>query len=101
MMGMFYDANKFNAPLASWNTAKVTDMGYMFSGANKFNAPLASWNTAKVTSMMEMFWNAYDFNQNLCGWKFDNIGITSGMFTDSGCPLTSDPSTSEACFSCN
>ena len=47
-------ATAFNQPL-SFDTSKVTNMGYMFfEGATAFNQPL-SFDTSKVTKMGYMF----------------------------------------------
>ncbi|CAL6420764.1 unnamed protein product [Bathycoccus prasinos] len=44
-------ASAFNHDIGSWNTAHVTDMGYMFFRASAFNHDIGSWNTAQVISM--------------------------------------------------
>ena len=41
----------FDGDISKWNTAKVTDMGYMFISASAFNQDIGSWNTAQVTDM--------------------------------------------------
>ena len=51
---MAQGATAFNQPL-SFDTSKVTNMGYMFfEGATAFNQPL-SFDTSKVTKMGYMF----------------------------------------------
>ena len=43
---MFGYASAFNQNIDSWNTANVTDMGWMFRDAFAFNQNIGSWNTA-------------------------------------------------------
>ncbi|MFN8354756.1 MAG: BspA family leucine-rich repeat surface protein [Spirosomataceae bacterium] len=77
---MFYGATAFNQPLGSWNTAAVTNMSYMFSSAQAFNQPLGSWNTAAVTNMNAMFNSAQTFNQPLGNWNTAAVIDMSNMF---------------------
>jgi len=66
-------ATAFNQPL-SFDTSKVTNMGYMFfEGATAFNQPL-SFDTSKVTNMGYMFYSAAAFNQPL---SFDTSKVTN------------------------
>lgn len=62
---MFYDAEAFDQPLATWNVAAVTDMSYMFSMATSFDQPLNDWDVPTVTNMQHMFDIASAFNPNL------------------------------------
>ena len=55
MLKMFYNCEKFNKPLNSWNVSNVEDMESMFHGCKEFNQPLDSWNVSNVTNMLEMF----------------------------------------------
>jgi surface protein len=50
---MFMQAAAFNQNIASWNTAKVSTMGYMFYYATAFNQNIGGWNTvtASVSSI--------------------------------------------------
>ena len=42
--------------ISSWNTSKVTSMGYMLNGCRSLTSiDLSKWNTSKVTSMGYMF----------------------------------------------
>jgi|UPI00012DCD67 bacterial surface protein 26-residue repeat len=40
---MFYNCNKFNKPLNSWDVSSVTNMDYMFQNCHEFNQPLDKW----------------------------------------------------------
>ena len=51
----FGGQSTFNGDIGNWNTAQVTDMGYMFDTTSAFNQDIGSWNTEKVTSMFFMF----------------------------------------------
>ena len=77
---MFLGRHAFNKPIGSWNTGKVTNMGYMFYNANAFNQPIGSWNTSAVTDMSVMFYNAYAFNQPIGSWNTNAVTTMSGMF---------------------
>jgi surface protein len=59
---MFFAASIFNQPIASWNTAKVTDMNNMFREASAFNHDISSWTgTAATTAQADMFYDATAF----------------------------------------
>jgi hypothetical protein len=76
---MFYGATAFNKPL-NWNTANVTNMGYMFYEATSFNQPLTNFNTQNVTDMAYMFSRATAFNQPLTNFNTQNVISMRGMF---------------------
>ncbi|CAL6308799.1 unnamed protein product [Bathycoccus prasinos] len=76
----FYRKNTFNGDIGSWNTAQVTDMGYMFSDASAFNQDIGSWNTAQVTIMAGMFTFASAFNQDIGGWNIEKVTDMNNMF---------------------
>ena len=55
MQYMFSNAEAFNQPIGSWNTAGVRDMKYMFSNAVAFNQSIGSWSTSRFTDTQHMF----------------------------------------------
>ena len=59
----------FNANIARWDTAAVTNMNDVFCQATAFNQPLDSWDAAAVTGMNWMFAYAKAFNQHLPWWN--------------------------------
>lgn len=60
--------------LSTWDTSKVTNMGWMFYNLNQFNNDsITGWDTSKVTNMRGMFLDATNFNQNLRGWCVERI----------------------------
>jgi len=80
MRDMFGESPKFNQPLGSWNTAKVTDMHGMFQGAHNFDQDIHNWNTGKVTDMSQMFLRAFKFNQPIGSWNTANVTNMAYMF---------------------
>ena len=70
----------FDGDISKWNTAKVTDMGYMFISASAFNQDIGSWNTAKVTNMRDMFESASAFNQDIGSWNTAQVTDMDAMF---------------------
>ena len=60
--------------LSTWNTSKVTNMGWMFRGADTFNHPsISTFDTSNVRKMDGMFLDATIFNQNLRNWCVQKI----------------------------
>ena len=59
MRAMFQYAPAFNQDIGNWNTAHVTDMGYMFYSASAFNQDISSWTgSAATTAQTDMFTSA-------------------------------------------
>ena len=65
--------------IGSWNTAAVTDMGYMFY-SSAFNQNIGSWNTGAVTDMKGMFRNASVFNGDIGSWNTAAVTDMGWMF---------------------
>jgi surface protein len=76
----------FNQPIDSWNTAKVRNMAFMFNASNVFNQVIGSWNTSNVSDMNYMFSNSTKFNQPINynsatnAWNIANVKTMDGMF---------------------
>ena len=67
-----------------------------------FNQDISEWDVSKVASMDHMFGDASGFNQDLCDWgsKIANTNPNvTGMFTDSGCTQTGNPSFAQTVIS--
>merc|ERR1712151_1109787 len=60
MMGMFYDAVRFNGDLSSWDVSSVTNMDFMFKVATSFKRTLsgAAWVHSEA-SKKDMFAGSY------------------------------------------
>ena len=103
-MSNLFEISTFNGDISSWNTSSVTDMSYMFAAAVTVNGDISSWDTSSVTDMAYMFRFATSFSQNLCSWgsRLPSNASVRNMFSQSGCPNTSDPVLPGGpfCYSC-
>lgn len=81
--GMFANCSSFNQSVANFNTAAVTNMGYMFYGCSAFNQSVANFNTAAVKNMSCMFSGCSAFNQSVA--NFNTAAVTSMSYMFSGC----------------
>lgn len=79
---LFYNAEKFNYDISSWDVSNVANMSEVFRGASAFNQDISSWNTSNVTTMFEMFRNATAFNQNIGSWDVSKVTNMSGLFME-------------------
>jgi len=62
-MNAMFSSSRFNQPLNSWNTTRVTNMGGMFSGNTFFNQNIGAWDASNWnTGPAYMFSNASAFN---------------------------------------
>lgn len=93
MQAMFWNAPRFNKPLANWERvgstlANVTLFSSnniyvgMFGLATDFNQPIGNWNVSKVTRMNYMFRNATNFNQSIDAWDVSSVWDMEGMFNN-------------------
>jgi len=89
-LGMFQNA-RYNQPLSSWDTSKVTNMGNMFAQqmtVTGFNQDIGAWNTSSVTNMSLMFYNNYFFNNggssSINNWNTSNVIDMNSMFYQAG-----------------
>src|SRR5690606_11904656 len=82
MSSMFESCSSLNSPnnIGTWNTANVTNMGFMFYAASSFNQDISAWNTASVTNMNTMFSEASAFNQDIGSWNTEDVTDISDMF---------------------
>jgi len=83
--------------ISCWDTRDVTDMSAAFAFQDEFSDEVGCWNVEGVTDMSNMFLGATSFNEDLNIWG-DKVPredvITTDMFKDSGCEVTSpDPDT--------
>ena len=46
----FNDAHAFNSPVASWNTAKVSNFNWVFKNAYAFNQPIGGQSTLRTAA---------------------------------------------------
>ncbi|WP_281499725.1 BspA family leucine-rich repeat surface protein [Allomuricauda sp. SCSIO 64092] len=84
MFGLCTSLTGTTTSFSTWNTASVTNMGFMFVAASTFNGDIGSWNTAKVTNMKKMFMNASSFDQDLGDWDLGSLTDGTYMFNGSG-----------------
>ena len=62
---MFDPLLRSTKTLGDWNTAQVTDMGYMFYYASAFNHDISSWTgSAATTAQTDMFFRRLRFKRN-------------------------------------
>mgnify|MGYP006115142363 CR=1 FL=1 len=80
MSTMFNNVPYFNQDIGSWNTEKVTNMGWMFQQATFFNQDIGSWNTSQVTSMSYMFSQATSFNHYVGDWDTSKLPDSSSYY---------------------
>lgn len=84
----FFNNNRFNQNIGSWNTSRVTNMDNMFAmpaglsgvfdngGSNSIN----NWDTGNVITMASMFQNQPSFNRNIGNWNVSKVANFSFMF---------------------
>ena len=86
MSGMFFRNTAFNQDLGSWNVSNVTNTSYMFYGCTAFNnsgsSSIGTWNTSNVTSFNGMF-EGSPFNQNIGSWDVSKATDLGSMFNGS------------------
>ena len=80
----FYQANRFNQNIGSWNTSNATNMANLFSGpatniTHSFNNggsdSIKNWDTSKVTTFSQTFIYNPNFNQPIGSWNVSNASI--------------------------
>ena len=95
MSGMFFRNTAFNQDLGAWNTSNVTNTSYMFYGCTAFNnsgsSTIGNWNTSNVTSFNSMF-EATPFNQNIGSWDVSKATDLGSMFNGSSFNNGGNPS---------
>jgi len=85
---LFYNNNKFNQNIGSWNTGRVTNMDNMFAMPAALNGvfdnggsdSINNWNTKEVITMTSMFYNQSSFNRNVGNWNVSKVANFSFMF---------------------
>jgi surface protein len=73
--------NTSYAPVIEWDVSNVVDMNCMFFGAELFNLPLATWNVSRVTVMDNMF-ESSAINQDLSAWPVVSIQGAQNIFAN-------------------
>lgn len=85
----FYQANRFNQNIGSWNTSNARNMANLFSGpsstfTHSFNNggsdSIKNWDTSKVTSFSQTFLFNPNFNQPIGSWNVSSASIFNFMF---------------------
>eukprot|EP00808_Paulinella_micropora_P016443 g70483.t1 len=85
-LDIFYNASRFNQPLAGWDTRNsafnqplgdwnvgmCTDFAWMFQNM-PFNQPLDNWNMSKAADISKMFDTNTAFNQSLGAWDVSAV----------------------------
>ena len=80
----FNNANYLKSiDISSWDTSKVTSMGYMLNGCRSLTSiDLSKWNTSKVTSMGYMFADCGSLTTITGILDFKKCTAYSSMFTN-------------------
>ena len=85
----FYQANRFNQNIGSWNTSNARNMANLFSGpatniTHSFNNggsdSIKNWDTSKVTTFSQTFLYNPNFNQPIGSWNVSSASILDFMF---------------------
>ena len=71
---------KYGAPIAEWDTSRMTTLAALFKDAATFNAPIGRWNTAKVVDFSYMFYGAASFDSDISDWDTSAAEDFSYMF---------------------
>ena len=82
---MFKECSALNSlNLTKFNTARVTDMGFMFYGCSALTSlDLTKFNTARVTDMSCMFYGCYALKSlDLTNFNTENVTDMNCMFFD-------------------
>lgn len=77
---MFWNAPKFNQPLAHFDTSKVVDMGRLFRGASAFDQDISNWNTEQVTNMQDVFNAAKHFDHDISNRDTSKVTNMNSLF---------------------
>lgn len=84
MGATFWDCQKFNSSLTTWDVSQVTNMAGTFYGASSFNngGQPFTWDekTKNVTNFWRTFWAANSFNQNIDNWDVSSATSMENMF---------------------
>jgi hypothetical protein len=78
----FLNCERFNQPLAHWNTANNTSFNQTFSNARIFNQDISGWDTSDGTDFTGTFLGASSFNQDISSWDVSNSTTFVSMFRD-------------------
>ena len=80
--GMF-EGSDFNAPIAKWNMAGVTNLSNMFKNTTSFNKGIGIWNVSSVTDASGMFEGSQAFQQKVTALDWAALKNASSMFKNS------------------